>query len=176
MCVICVKPKGVEMPSKEMLKAMYKANHDGCGFCTPTKSYKGLSLASFMREVKSVDINEPCIMHFRFATHGSVKRSNCHPFYDSETGTWFAHNGVLDVMPDKDMTDSETAFRKYFVPYIKRYGLDSDRTRYVIDQVRAYSRFAFLQGEDIRLFGDYQQIEGCMYSNLRFLYYVYEQF
>lgn len=174
MCVIYVKPKGVDMPTNEILKAMYKANHDGCGFCTPTKSYKGLSFASFMREIKSVEKDEPCIMHFRWATHGSVKRSNCHPFYDYETGTWFAHNGILNVRPKKDKTDSETAFRELFVPYIKRYGLDSDDTKYTIHQVKANtgSKFAFLQGDTLRLYGDFQVREGCYYSNLRFMYYL----
>ena len=156
MCVICVKPKGVDMPTNEILKAMYKANHDGCGFCTPTKSYKGLSFASFMREIKSVSKDEPCIMHFRWATHGSVKRSNCHPFYDYQTGVWFAHNGILNVRPKKDMTDSETAFRDIFLPYIAEYGLKSDEARYTIKQVLANtsSKFAFMQGDDVQLFGN----------------------
>ena len=173
MCVICVKPKGVEMPSNEILKAMYKANHDGCGFCTPTKSYKGLSFASFMREIKAVEKDEPCIMHFRWATHGSVKRSNCHPFYDYQTGVWFAHNGILNVRPKKDMTDSETAFRDIFLPYIAEYGLKSDEARYTIKQVLANtsSKFAFMQGDDVQLFGNYERFRGCYFSNLRFMIY-----
>lgn len=116
------------------------------------------------------------IMHFRLATHGSVKRDNCHPFYDGETGTWFAHNGVLNVRPKRDTTDSETAFRELFVPYIKQYGLNADETRYTIRQVLANtsSKFAFLQGEDLQLFGEYKQLAngGCWYSNLRFMYYM----
>ncbi len=176
MCVICVKPKGVSLPSNKIIRAMYQANHDGCGFCTPTKSYKGLSLASFMSEIAKVSKDEPCIMHFRLATHGSVKRDNCHPFYDGETGTWFAHNGVLNVRPKRDTTDSETAFREIFVPYIKQYGLNADETRYTIRQVLANtsSKFAFLQGEDLQLFGEYKQLAngGCWYSNLRFMYYM----
>ena len=59
MCVICVKPKGAQMPSNEIIIAMYRANHDGCGFCTPTKSYKGLSFSTFMRELKKVSVDEP---------------------------------------------------------------------------------------------------------------------
>lgn len=175
MCVICVKPKGVAMPSKDIIKAMYKANHDGCGFCTPTHSYKGLSLASFMRELATVQADQPCIMHFRWATHGSVKRSNCHPFYDSATDVWFAHNGILSVIPTGDRTDSEEAFRSIIVPYIKRYGLDAEETKAVIDGVRGASRFAIMQGEDVRLYGSFSERFGCYYSNLNFVHLIGER-
>ena len=175
MCVIAYKPKGVEMPSSEILAAMSQANSDGCGFCTPTKYYRGLSFNSFMKHVKHVGEDEPCIIHFRLATHGSVKKGNCHPFYDAEADTYFAHNGVLHIQTHKDMTDSETAFRNIFLPNIKLYGLWSDNVSFVAKQVIADngSRFAFMQGDDVRLFGKFQYYEGCLYSNLRFLYYTY---
>ena len=179
MCVICVKPKGVQMPSREILRAMYQANSHGCGFCTPTLYFRGLSFDSFMQKIRKVSIDEPCIMHFRLATHGSVKRSNCHPFYDADSDTYFAHNGILNIHPAGDKTDSETAFRDIFVPYIKAYGFDSDDTRYAIRQVRANtgSKFAFLQGGELHLYGDFQRFAdcpGCFFSNLRFTYYIYE--
>lgn len=164
------------MPDREILKAMYRANGDGCGFCTPTKYYRGLSFDTFMQKISRVRVDEPCIIHFRLATHGSIKRSNCHPFYDASTGTYFAHNGILNVIPYRDTTDSETAFRSLFVPYIRQYGIDSDEVRFSIAQVRANtgSKFAFMQGEDVRLFGDFHHYDGCMYSNLRFLCYLQE--
>jgi predicted glutamine amidotransferase len=172
MCVICVKPKGAKMPSNDIIKAMYKANHDGCGFCTPTKSYKGLSLASFLRELKSVPDEEPCIMHFRWATHGSVKRSNCHPFYDEESKTWFAHNGVLDIRPVGDMTDSETAFRYIIAPEIRQSGLDSAETKEAVKSVIGGSRFAFMQGEEVVMYGTFHYRFGCFYSNLNFVHLI----
>ena len=165
------------MPSREILNAMHRANSDGCGFCTPSMYYRGLSFDTFMQRIRQVGVDEPCIIHFRLATHGSVRRSNCHPFYDAATGTYFAHNGVLNVHPKGDWTDSETAFRRLLVPYIKRYGLDSEEVHFVIAQVRANtgSKFAFLQGDEIRLFGEYRSYDGCLFSNLRFLYYVQEE-
>lgn len=177
MCIICYKPKGVEMPSREVLKAMYRANSDGCGFCTPTKYYRGLSFGTFIQKIGQVGKEEPCIIHFRLATHGSVKRGNCHPFYDATTGTYFAHNGILNVIPDRDTTDSETAFRRLFVPQIRRHGLQSDELAYSVAQVRANtgSKFAFMQGDDVLLFGDFQAYDGCLCSNLRFIYYLEEE-
>ncbi len=162
------------MPTNEILSAMHQANMDGCGFCTPTKSYKGLSFATFMKKIKGVQQDEPCIMHFRFATHGSVKSSNCHPFYDDDTNTWFAHNGILDVMPEGDTTDSETAFRDIIVPNIKAYGLHARYTKYIIEHLAGCSRFAFMQGDDVVMFGSYSLVDGCYFSNLRFMHYVRE--
>ena len=174
MCVICVKPKGAQMPSNEIIRAMYQTNSDGCGFCTPTKSYKGLSLASFMREIRRVSVDEPCIMHFRWATHGSVRQSNCHPFYDDGARTWFAHNGVLDILPIGDKTDSETAFRYVFAPLIRSYGLHSKELREAVRDMIGGSRFAFMQGEEVVMYGNYYKRFGCYYSNLNFVHLIYE--
>lgn len=175
MCVIVYRPKGTKMPSEEVLRAMYAANPHGCGFCTPTKYYRGLSFTAFMKNIAKVGTKEPCIIHFRLATHGSIKRNNCHPFYDAATGTYFAHNGVLNIQPYKDTTDSETAFRSLFVPYISRYGMRSDELRLSLSQTRANtgSRFAFMQGDKVYLYGDFVPYEGCLCSNLRFVYYMH---
>ena len=37
MCVIVYKPKGVRMPSSNIIRACARANRDGFGFCTPNK-------------------------------------------------------------------------------------------------------------------------------------------
>lgn len=76
-------------------------------------------------------------MHFRFATHGSVRNRNCHPFRDGDL--FFAHNGVLPYPSVGDRTDSE---------------------------------FAFLRGADVLTFGKWFEMDGCLYSNLTWLYYV----
>ena len=172
MCVICIKPKGIELPSKENMRAMYLANHDGCGFCTPSQYFRTLSFESFMQRIRQVSKDEPCIMHFRLATHGSVKRANCHPFYDKETDVYFAHNGILDVWPDKDKTDSETAFLRILKPEIMAHGYKSDELKYAVRQIIGGSKFALLKGDELQIFGDYHTYENCLYSNLRFAYYM----
>ena len=171
MCVICIKNRGVEMPTDDILKLMYMANREGCGFCTPTLSYKGLSFDSFMKKIRQVKRDEPCLIHFRLATHGSVKTSNCHPFYDRQTNTFFMHNGVLGISAKKDMTDSETAFREYFLPVIRTYGLYSRELKETVSKIIGGSRFAFMQDGDLRVFGDFQEYRGLYFSNLRFMYY-----
>jgi predicted glutamine amidotransferase len=164
MCVIIVKPAGVKMPSKNVLQMAARYNPDGFGFCTENLMYKSLNFISFMKHLSIVDDNMACIIHFRYATTGSIKTSNCHPFMCNDT--FFAHNGVLKIEARNDKTDSETFFRQYVMPFIRQYSFDSiDRLMNKFD----YNRFAIMKAGKIKLFGNFQKLEGCYYSNLRFL-------
>lgn len=171
MCVIIFKPKGVAMPSNDIINACARANRDGFGFCTPNKFYKSTSFEKFKSELKAVEKDEPCIMHFRLATHGKVSKTNCHPFKQGDV--YFAHNGVLSITPYAGRTDSETAFLKYIYPAIQKGGLHSSDTDTAVYETIESSRFAIMQGEDVRLFGEFLQNEGCFYSNFRFAHYLY---
>ena len=171
MCVIIIKPAGVKMPTTDIINAAYKANPHGCGFISPSAFYKGMSLNSLKKNLKQVSDDEPCIIHFRLATHGSIKRANCHPFNRGDV--WFAHNGILSIRPQGDMTDSETAFQNIIYPAIVKYGYGSMQMDKAVNRVIGYSKFAFLQGDELKLYGDFiKQDDGCYYSNLRFMPYV----
>lgn len=172
MCVISFIPIGVPTPPDAIVRAMHRANPHGCGLVTPTDHYKGMSVEMLLRHLHKRDINEPCLMHFRLATHGSIKKANCHPFHDDATGTWFMHNGILDITPTGDMTDSETAFREILAPEIQAHGLHSDNVRYAVRNIIGGSRFAFMQGNDVQLYGKYERLHGCLFSNLRFQWYL----
>lgn len=171
MCVIIVKPAGVKMPTNEIINAAFHANPHGCGFISPSAFYKGMSIKSFKKNLRLVPDDEPCIIHFRLATHGSIKRANCHPFNRGDV--WFAHNGILNIRPEGDMTDSETAFQNIIYPAIVRYGYGSRQMDKAVNKVIGYSKFAFLQGDELKMYGDFiRHDDGCYYSNLRFLPYV----
>lgn len=165
MCVIIVKPGGAELPSKEELKRCHLFNPHGMGFASPSVQYKGMSFDTFYRKLCKVPKSEPCIIHFRLATHGSIRRANCHPFNAGDV--WFMHNGILRLQPYKDMTDSETAFRFILMPKIQYYGLDSEEVRETVADIIGTSKFAFLQGSEVRTFGDFIKYGECLYSNLR---------
>ena len=172
MCVIMIKHKGVNMPTKKELKAMYMRNPDGCGFVSESDHYKSMDFEDFYARLKKVPKSEACLVHFRIATHGSVKLSNCHPFYDEKSGTWFMHNGILAITPFKGKTDSETAFRKYLAPVIQKYGLYSKELQTVAGNIINSSKFAFMQDGQIKTFGRFIEHKGCYYSNLYHLPYI----
>ena len=167
MCVIIYKPKGVEMPGKDILTKINRYNHDGYGLVSTRHSFKTMYYCKFIEHLQRVGINEDCILHFRLATHGSKCRSNCHPF--NEGDVYFAHNGILPITPAAGKTDSETAFRRVVYPAIERYGYHSGEVGRVINSIIGLSKFALMYKGDVRLFGDYTAIDGVYYSNLRWL-------
>lgn len=170
MCVIIVKPSGKAIPSDELLKAAYNANPHGCGVISPSTFYKGLSYRSFKEHLNHVSIDEPCIIHFRLATHGSIKRANCHPFKCEDI--YFAHNGILDIRPIGDKTDSETALQSIIAPAIKAYGWNSPEANAIIYQTCGHSKFAMMHNGEVLLFGQFiHSLDGCYYSNYRFMGY-----
>lgn len=141
-------------------------NPDGCGFVSSSGlSYRGLSFKTFLKEISKVRLDEECIIHFRYATHGSIKRANCHPF--DHNGLWFAHNGILSVTPRGDMTDSETAFLDILSPVADRYGVDSPQMRTAVGCVIGYSKFAFMKDGKVTMFGNFERHNGRYYSNIR---------
>lgn len=189
MCVICYVPAGVKLPPYRIIKAMRQANPHGMGFCTPSRYDRGVNnFESFYKKLKRRNINEPCIMHFRLATHGSIKTSNCHPFRDAKLGLYFAHNGVLPIEAVNDKTDSETAFRKRFLPIIRKYGLDSKELDDSVKDILGCSKFIFMQCSErtiregkggtiekninVKMYGNFEEYDGCYYSNLRFIPYL----
>ncbi len=155
------------MPTKSDLKKCATRNPDGFGFVASNgANCKTTDFDEFMRELAKVGRNDECMIHCRWATHGSVKDSNCHPFYDKETDTWFAHNGVLPIPSRNDKTDSEIAFRSKIVPAIKKYGYNTDDFWRVVDAIRGGSRFAFMHDGKITFAGDFVDYRGCLFSNM----------
>ena len=171
MCILIVKPAGAQMPPKDIIHLCEKHNPDGFGYATRYETFKTMDRKEFERRLYSIPDDEPAIIHCRWATNGSIKESNCHPFFDKATGVAYAHNGVLSIPCGRDMTDSETAFRRFFVPAIKRYGLYSVQLQRVVERLIGYSKFAFIDSDGgLKTFGRFTEFEGCYYSNLRFIY------
>lgn len=156
------------IPSENELFMAHRIHPHGCGFISSSGlHYRGLDYNKFLTLLQMVPIEDECIIHFRFATHGSVKKSNCHPF--EKNGVWFAHNGILDIAPIGDKTDSETAFLKYIYPMIHDYGINSYETFEVIDGIIGGSKFAIMVDGSVSIFGHFYEHEGRMYSNTRHL-------
>ena len=168
MCCILYVPANVETPSIDRLYDVYVSNHDGCGFCDSDGNHcHTLSFNRFARAIKKRSIHADLIIHFRFATHGSVKTGNCHPFYDKDNDVWFAHNGVLPIDSVNDKTDSEIFFRTEFIPCVNRFGYDSKEVWQKADEARCSSRFIFMKGGNVKVLGEWHELDGVLYSNMR---------
>ena len=157
MCIMILKPKNVSVPTYDTLCRCARHNPHGFGFSIPNnKPFKTLDFDRFIEEIYSVDENLPMIIHFRYATHGSIKPSNCHPFKDDSNGLIFAHNGVLGINTLRDKTDSETAFKLLFSPSADKYGFGSQSFKNAVETIRGNSRFGFMNDKgEIIAFGTF---------------------
>lgn len=170
MCCILYIPEGVKTPTQNTLMLVHRANPHGMGFAdTDGNSCKILDPSAFFQAIKKRRKEAACIIHFRLATHGSISEKNCHPFYDPDTGVWFAHNGVLPIRSHDDKTDSEIFFRERFLPRLHEYGDTPELWDYV-ERERGSSRFVFMRGDRVVTLGSWHNYRGVFFSNLNWLY------
>ena len=62
MCVVIVKNKGVEMPSKKELRLAFEHNPHGWGIVSSNGIYAhGMTFDSFLQKIKGVSTEDACI-------------------------------------------------------------------------------------------------------------------
>lgn len=106
----------------------------------------------------------PALFHSRWATHGTVDRSNCHPFrVGKDNRTVLAHNGVLPQAAQPLKGDNRSDTRKFAQSMLPSWGhLDNLRTQQKIQEFLGksnkivilttnpmYSKSAYLYGENL---------------------------
>ena len=151
MCVIVLKFKGADFPSKNVIKACMKANPDGYAAAWNQdgrlQTFRTMDEAAMLAKYDEIRRLDPkttgLVFHARIATHGSKTLANCHCWTNDDGTLAFAHNGVLSNIGNRDdMTDSETFFRDYFLPVMEGCGLPVATK--VANAVIGGSKFAFM--------------------------------
>jgi hypothetical protein len=175
MCCILYIAAGVDTPTIATLESVYLFNRHGIGFADADgNSCKTLSFRRFTKEIQKRHRDAACIIHFRLATHGSISEKNCHPFYDEAHNVWFAHNGVLPIRSHDDMTDSEIFFREGFIPALNDCGdYSAPELWQYVENERCGTRFIFMHGNDIKMLGNWHELDGVFYSNMNWAGYRY---
>lgn len=184
MCIIAIKPAGAKRPTNEQLKTMCQANPNGFGFMTWSKDkglqiYKTMSEKEYMKQVKKIPDEQPVVYHMRIATHGSVQQSNCHPFLSDDKHWAFAHNGVLSIQNEGDMTDSETFFRRLAVPLLKLGFTPNDNGDFdaMVNTIIGGSKFVFMDAHGkIYSYGQFIHDGELYFSNSSYQPYDYRTF
>ena len=105
MCILSYIPAGVELDNtaEDALWHGGISNPDGHGWAitagheiTVGKSMRLDHALSDFIDARKANPWGDALFHSRYATHGSIRPGNCHPFYvGSNTRTVLAHNGVL---------------------------------------------------------------------------------
>lgn len=150
MCLLIAKPAGESIPLEHLENAA-KSNphgagiawHDGKRVCinrAPDK--KPEELAETLDKLTGC----PAIIHFRYATHGSINKANTHPFRLANGGA-MAHNGVIhDLTHRKDESDTRAFIRQVVNPLLS-HGFDTAGEDFLLIVSRAIEgggKLAFL--------------------------------
>lgn len=179
MCIIAIKPARVKRPTDKQFVAMCKANPNGFGFVTWTKESglivkKTMDEKTYLKWVKDIPDEQPVIYHMRIATHGSINEKNCHPFLSDDKNWAFAHNGILSIQNEGDMTDSETFFRRLAVPMLKAGFKPNDKGDFdaMVDTIIGASKFVFMDNNgSIYSYGNFIHDGELYFSNPSYIPY-----
>lgn len=191
MCIIAAKPAGVAMPSRQTIRTMWDSNRDGAGLmyvengkvCIEKGFMKYKAFAKALDKLESrLDLTAtPVVMHFRITTHGGTKPENCHPFpitdsigalckRQTRTDVGVAHNGIIDIMPRKGISDTMEYIASQLAP-LKRAlpGFYKNRHAMTMVENAIQSKMAFLTKErEIYTLGNFIDQDGVLYSNYSF--------
>lgn len=104
MCLLIALTAGADVSDQRLEDAAYN-NPDGFGWALHTGQhlirFRSMDIDEAIAEwrfARKVHPNTPAVWHLRWATHGTVDVSNCHPFeVGHDPRVMLAHNGVLPI-------------------------------------------------------------------------------
>ena len=189
MCLIILKPQGVSLPPVTIMTVAHKNNPHGFGLAysdgvdgTVHIRKGAMTLGGIYHILRSVPNIEKqlLMMHFRFATSGTINPANCHPFpitnkeefvlsTSVRTSCAIAHNGVIfgfermeSTYLDKKLSDTQ----QFILYYMSRMGA-SMFNKGVLELIAdsTSSKFALLTPDKFHLVGEFLSDKGCYYSN-----------
>jgi len=170
MCIIISGLKK-DIPMEHITKATTQ-HPDGFGVMwwnatmEAAKVYRTTSAKAFIKRFKELGDGDKVVIHARYATHGKIQNSNCHPFFSPKFGAAMMHNGVISIKTDGQCTDSETYLR-----YLEDCFNDLDDMlvhKTLVEGDIIGSKFVFMTSNgDIHIFNKHSGVErnNCWYSN-----------
>lgn len=200
MCIVIIKPFGVDLPSPTILKNCWTNNRHGAGMMFDCNDEvvinKGFmtynDFENKLEELKqTIDLKmHTMIFHFRISTSGRIDSETCHPYPISTsvedlrntniiTQLGVAHNGTIRVYNgvDKILNDTQLFIKN---DLYSLYSLDSffyfnSNCQSMIERLIDGSRMVFLNGTGafVKIGNWIKHTDGCYYSNNSFNKYQY---
>lgn len=189
MCMISVKPAGINIPDKKSLQNACSKNRDGLGLAHwkagrlihIRKDFNSFETfyAYLKNNVKKEDV---ALIHFRLATHGLKDKGNRHPFpitrnikrlrtLDLYCKQAVVHNGVIMGYNHKKLSDTQ----KFVIDILASSKVKNNLQSRVIQKMLAKyidgDKLAIIDTDGaIILLGEFIKHKGCFYSNDDFKY------
>lgn len=139
MCLAIYKPKGKQI-AKQYLQNGYDGNSDGCGFAfvrngnlCVEKGFK--TFDAFLAAFLPIQRKHACIVHFRFATHGSkTSDENTHPIIFGKHGQYaLIHNGMLNIATEGNKSDTVMYAERVLAPALERFEFSHPALKYLVE-------------------------------------------
>lgn len=123
MCIAIYKPKSIVIPFSTLNRA-FQANSDGAGFAVRQHNtvtiHKGYMTFSAFKTAYRKYAAEECLIHFRFATMGTINTENCHPFALPD-GSAMIHNGHFAGFGSPLISDTNEWCSTVLSPLVRKY-------------------------------------------------------
>ncbi len=174
MCLIIYKPQN-SIISKADLRSAWNNNPDGLGLAyfdqNMIKVHKGIMTFKDAYKLISNLKNKELVIHFRFATHGSILPENTHPFEIHhnidvskkclDPKSILFHNGVIQGFGSNTLSDTchfTTSILSKIEALEDRFNLlESVGSKYIVMD---------LDSNLIQLIGKFEDYKGLKVSNL----------
>ena len=181
MCLIFLKPKTAKnyLTYERFCNALENNPHS-IGIVYKDPESGKVKIERFVNPQKGKDKiydiikdKEEFAIHYRYATHGAVNLTNCHPFIVTKD-LCLMHNGVMSEFGDIDTSKSDTRnFTEQFLrPYIEQEGIgvikDKDFIEDVGKVVGAYNKILLIDKDfNWSIINEKSGVwkEGCWMSN-----------
>lgn len=183
MCLIIHREKDSEI-SAEFLENVRSKNPDGWGILYHNRRgqarvVKGLEMSDFWAKFRAFEkYNSECIIHFRYATKGSVNRDNAHPYLvlGGKNPIYLMHNGTISIEGAKKngkLSDTRIFIRDVLKPMLEHIKNPHEfiRTKhfeFMMESVAGdnSSRFVLFDHEGSLFYGGwYKTTKGVWVSN-----------
>ncbi len=153
MCIICVKPAGVDI-QENIINTMWYNNDDGAGFMyvddnKKLQVVKGLMTLKDFKEAYDPHRFRKLVMHFRIKTHGETNEENTHPFRIDENLA-FSHNGVIRAFGSYTHSDTWHFNEELIKPLRQEFNsfLNSQPITKLISEHIGYSKLVFMDDQE----------------------------
>ena len=195
MCIIVYKPVNVEIPVNFMdtLHNCFENNSDGTGMMSlegnEIKINKGfMTWKSFKKAYKKMNFTDKdtFLLHFRIATHGNIDKNTCHPFPISDneldlkattinTQFAFAHNGIINLIDEKDSLSDSMLFVKDILSQLKEDDIYNNKTIQKMIQLSSSGSKLMLWSvkHGVLLTGKWENVNDIYFSNTTYQKAVY---
>ncbi|MCB6569482.1 hypothetical protein LI142_08210 [Eubacterium limosum] len=189
MCIICIKPRGVEIPESHIIRNMFSNNPDGAGLMYADKDRvrieKGImKVNDFLERIERFNKDTALVMHFRIGTGGGNTPGNTHPFpisknikdlkklkFSADIGV--CHNGVIDISTSrKDISDTMeyiSARLVYIRNAIPQFYKDKNIMTLIDKSIDSKMCFLLPTGKFYTI-GKFESKYGCLFSNSTYEY------